>query len=237
VNYGLEVKAFKMIKKVVKQARYFKFKDNYPRFTPGSLLTAILCAFLLVIATFSQLPFFQLVIPQEAFINVAEFFSKPHKFNEFVREFYYIPQIPAVIFIGALLGPRMGLLAVAFYFFAGILGFPVFALGGGVKYYAQLGFGYILGYFLGVILSGNLLKRKVTNFTLVKASTISVLAVHIVGIIYLTILMLIQREQFVLIISWIWVLSGMQIFYDLLMSFFAAALARPVRSILWLAMD
>jgi biotin transporter BioY len=225
------------MQKKVANLRYFKFIDNYPRFTPGTLIVTLLCSFLIVMATFSQIKFGHLTVPEELLISPSDFFSSGFSLDRFVKYFYYIPQIPAILFIGALLGPRAGLIAVFIYFIAGIAGLPVFALGGGIKYIAQQGFGYILGYFLGAYVVGVMLKEKVTNFSLIRATVAGVLAIHLIGILYLTVSMYFQHQQLFLILSWIWVLSGMQIIYDLIIAFFAVAAARPIRSLLWVVMD
>lgn len=134
-------------------------------------------------------------------------------------------------------GLIIGLLSIIIYVTAGLIGIPVFASGGGINYYSQLGFGYILGYFAGIYLVGNILAVKVTNYSIFRAAIIGVFVIHLFGIIYLSCLLLIQHNSIFAVFGWIWAQSGMQIPYDLLVSFIAICLARPVRSILWFAMD
>lgn len=191
---------------------------------------------MIIIATFSQVTFNVLSIPVDAIIHPISTFAG-HNLGDFIQSFQYIPQIAAVLFTGALLGPRLGLLAIGIYIFLGIIGLPVFAMGGGVKYVAQVGFGYILGYLIGAFIVGHLLLEKSGFLSTLKAGAISVTAIHLTGIVYLTSLLLINNEPFSLIVSWIWLLSGMQIFFDILISTAAIALAKPVRGFLWFALS
>jgi biotin transport system substrate-specific component len=226
-----------MLKRLLKNVRYFRFIDNFPEFKLGSFLVAILCTFLIVIATFTQLELRCFVMPQEAYIHPTDFFSNNVFLSNFLDKFYYIPQIPAVLFTGALLGPGLGLLAAIFYVMAGLLGCPIFASGGGIGYYSDPGFGYILGYFGGVYLVGSMLSHKITNMSLIKATIVGVLVIHLFGIIYMFSLLLLQHNSLFVILGWIWAKSGIQLPYDFIISFVTISLARPVRSILWVAMD
>jgi biotin transport system substrate-specific component len=205
-----------MFKRLWKKIRYFRCLDNYPEFNLGSTLVVVFCVFLIVISTFTQIPF-------------PKFFT-PERYS-------YIPQIPAVLFIAALMGPRLGLLSVALYIVIGLLGFPVFASGGGIKYCTQMVFGYILGYFIGVYLVGKILSTKFTNLSIFRSAVVGVVAIHLVGISYLIIVMLFTHDSLLSILSWINTLSVKQILYDLAMSYVAICLARPVRTLLWIAMD
>lgn len=220
-----------MIKKIIKKARYFEFVDKYPRLTLGTCIVVLLCSFLMVMATFTRFELFG--------VNLSNPFQaiNGEESSKILSYFDYIPQIPAAMFIGALLGPRFGIVSILIYFLAGILGFPVFAMGGGVGYFTKVGFGYVIGYFMGTFLVGYMLRERKTHFQVVKATLAGVLSVHIFGIIYLVLLMFFKGEQLFLMLSWIWLLSGMQILYDLLISFVAIYLARPIRSVLWIAMD
>ncbi len=74
----------------------------------------------------------------------------------------YIPftlQIVPVYLVGALLGPRIGLLSQLVYLAIGLIGVPVFADGGGVGYIFKPTFGYLLGYMAGAFTNGYLIKK------------------------------------------------------------------------------
>lgn len=226
-----------MLKRLLKNIKYFRCLENYPEFNLGSFLVAIFCTFVIIMATFTQFPLGLLSIPDDAFIHPIEFFSQVKSLNDILRPYSYIPQIPAVLFIAALLGPRIGLFSVAIYIIAGLSGFPIFASGGGIQYATQIVFGYILGYFVGVYLVGNVMSAKVTTFSIIRAAFVGVLSIHLFGILYLTIVMLFQHNSIFSVFGWVWALSGMQLPYDLFLSFASIALARPVRTLLWVAMD
>lgn len=221
----------------MKSFTYFNFLTSYPKFRLGSFCVAILCVFLLIIATFTQLNLGILTVPDAAIFHPIEYFSGLTSFNEIIKPYYYIPQIPIVLFIGALLGPRISFFVIAMYIVCGLVGFPVFASGGGIKYFAQHGFGYILGYFAAVFLVGRIMATKVTSWSIFRASIVGVVTIHVIGILYLILLLSIRHNTIFSIFGWIWTLTGLQFTYDLLMSFAAISLARPVRSILWMAMD
>ena len=55
----------------------------------------------------------------------------------------------------------MAVTSVMLYILAGLFFVPIFALGGGVRYLAEFGFGYILGYIPAVIIAGNFLKTVI----------------------------------------------------------------------------
>jgi len=63
-------------------------------------------------------------------------------------------QLGAVWLTGALLGPRRGGLAVAFYLALGLGGLPIFTNGGGPTYVGQPTFGYLAAFFPAVIIVG-----------------------------------------------------------------------------------
>lgn len=55
-------------------------------------------------------------------------------------------QFIIVIMAGMLLGKRLGALACGFYVFLGLSGLPIFASGGGIGYFLQPTFGYLIGF-------------------------------------------------------------------------------------------
>lgn len=225
-----------MYKRLLRDFTYFRFIDNFPELKLGTILIMLLCTFLIVIATFSQLELNCLIIPQEAYIHPTEYFVNSNM-SSFLEKYYYIPQIPAVLFTSALLGPALGMMATIIYIVAGLLGFPIFASGGGPGYYMEPGFGYIIGYIGGAYLTGVILSNKITSLSLLRAAFVGVIVIHLFGIIYMSSLLLLQHNSFIVILSWIWAKSGIQLPFDFLISFVTICLARPARSILWMAMD
>jgi biotin transport system substrate-specific component len=219
-----------MLERVLKKLPTFKLVEKFPRLNPGSLVIVILCAFLMVIATFTK---FELVS-----INLVNIFDAitGEQNLKLIDKFYYIPQIPVVMLIAGLLGPRLGLLSVFLYITAGLIGFPVFALGGGPGYFTHITFGYVIAYLFGVTIAGRLIKNRATHYQYIKATFLGVGSIHAIGIVYLVLLMFFQGEQLFSMLSWIWLLSGMQLIYDLLFGYIAISAGKILRTLLWIVM-
>lgn len=226
-----------MTSRIIKNVKNTKFIKRFPGLNLGSLTVTIFCTFLIIISTFTPIYPKILSIPQEAFVNLPEFFSKIDSIDKITKTVYYVPQIPIIVMLAAILGPRLGILSVIFYIITGLAGFPVFASGGGLNYCTQLGFGYILGFIPGVYTSGNILSGKSKLSTAFRASIIGVTSIHLIGFIYLTIVLFLKHESIFTIFGWIWQLSGMQFFYDIIFAMLAIFIGRFLRKILWIAMD
>jgi len=223
--------------RLVKQVKNSKFIKRFPGFNPGSLVVVLLCSFLIVMATFTPIPILKLTLPSDAFVNPSVFFQKVNSINTITNTFSYIPQIPVLIMIASILGPRLGLLSVLIYIAVGLQGTPVFAAGGGLNYYMQYGFGYIIGFIPGVLVTGNILAGKQEAFSRFRAALAGMIVVHITGILYLVTVLFIKRESVFSVFGWVWQSSGIQFFYDLIFAMIAVVLGRFLRKILWIAMD
>jgi len=226
-----------MVSRILKKVQFAKFLEPFPKFRLGSFLVAIFCAFLIVMATFTPISLRILAIPGEAFFNSGEFFESLSSIDQITRVLIYIPQIPIIIFIASLLGPQTGILSVFLYIAAGLIGFPVFASGGGIGYLARLGFGYILGFFAGTFVTGQVLSKEPHGINILKAAVLGVLAIHVIGITYLGGMLLLKQQSIFSIFGWIWQLSGIQVLYDILFSIIAAFTGRFFRKVLWIVMD
>ncbi len=124
----------------MKKKKFVNKNVDSIRFSLGTLVLMLFCTFLLVVSTFISLDVFYPVIP------TAQDGVNGLKLESFFKTFALIPQVPAVIFIGALLGRKFAITSIIFYILLGLFLLPVFALGGGITYFAQYGFGYILAY-------------------------------------------------------------------------------------------
>lgn len=226
-----------MFKRLLRDIRYFKFLNAYPTLNLGSFLVVLFCILVMLISTFTQIPMFLFNFSWNNLLDIFASFGGHGAADKASTYYYYVPQIPAVLFTGAMLGYRVGMFAILVYLIIGLVGFPVFASGGGLFYYLKPGFGYILGYSLAIYTVGRILEHKVTNFNIIRAAIVGVLAVHVIGIIYLTVLLTLQHNSIFYILSWIYAMSGIQVPYDLLFGLVAIGLARPMRGIFWLAMD
>lgn len=108
--------------------------------------------------------------------------------------FFSIPftlQVLVCLLTGALLGARRALAAQSIYLFMGLMGLPVFALGGGIGYILQPSFGYLPGMLLASVLVGFLSdriqkkadRRKIPVYLLINLVGLAV--IYTVGVLYL----------------------------------------------------
>lgn len=224
-----------MTKRIEKQLDKFKYNNQPLRLSLGVLVLIGLCSFLIVIATFTQFDFHHYIIPFDAFSYSGADFKDPSVMAHFIKHYRYIPQIPAILFIVALLGRRFGIVSILVYILIGLFLAPVFALGGGLDYVFQYGFGYILGYIPAVFFAGSILKSGLTYRNMAQATLVGVLTIHIIGILYMTFMATLQKESMSLILGWIAAQSGTKIIYDLIVGFFAMIAAKITKKILWVA--
>ena len=196
----------------------FDYNDTKLKLTFGVLVVVCLCAFLIVIATFTELHFTWQKLPV----------------NEVLR--IYIPQVPVILFISALLGNRFGFLSVMIYIIAGLTVVPVFALGGGWRYIFEYNFGYILAFVPAVLTAGRILSQKIDFKNTFKAAFWGVVIIHFIGILYTIIVIIFRRNSFELFTELVEIQSGIKIIYDFIFSVLAIFIAKPVKKFLWLAM-
>ena len=224
-----------MTKRISKQLSSFKYRGEPIKVTIGTLLLTAFCILLLIIATFTQITFSHFHIPIDALPFLSNDPTDYEIVNHFTKTYRYILQIPVVFFIIALLGRKFGILASCAYSVLGMF-FPIFALGGGVSYLFEYGFGYILAFIPAIFFSGTLLKIKTDFLRIVLLATLGVLAIHILGILYMLFISTLRHAQIDLISSWIASQSGVQILYDMLFSVIAIYLGRISRKVLWIIM-
>ncbi|MDD3435936.1 MAG: biotin transporter BioY [Candidatus Gastranaerophilales bacterium] len=224
-----------MTKRVEQQLNKFRYKNQPLRLTLGALVLTGLCSFLIVIATFTQFDFNHFILPFDAFSYVDANFKNPAVMAHFIKHYRYIPQIPAIIFIAVLLGRRFGIASVLIYILTGLFLAPVFALGGGLEYVFQYGFGYILAYIPAVFFAGSILRSGLTYINMAQATLVSVVTIHLFGILYMLFIATLQKENSAMILGWISAQSGVKILYDLLFGFLAMILAKFTKKILWVA--
>lgn len=225
-----------MTKRIASQLEKFRYQNQPLKFSLGVLVLVALCSFLIVIATFTQFDFTHFIIPLDAFSYLDANFKDPAVAAHFLKHYRYIPQIPAIMFIAALLGRRFGIMSVIIYILVGLFLAPVFALGGGLDYVFQYGFGYIIAYVPAVFFSGSILKSGLTYLNMLQATVVGVLTIHIIGILYMLFVATIQKENFSMMLGWIVAQSGSKILYDIVFSFIAMLLAKMTKKILWVAM-
>jgi len=223
------------MKRLEPQLNNFRYKNQSLRLTLGTLVLIGICSFLIVIATFTQFDFNHYIIPLDAFSYIDANFKNPSVIAHFMKHYRYIPQIPVIMFIAALLGRRFGIASVLIYILVGLFLAPVFAIGGGIGYVFQYGFGYILAYIPAVFFAGSIVKTGLTYRNMAQASLVGVLTIHIIGILYMLFMATLQRENSALILGWITAQSGVKILYDLLFGFLAMVIAKFTKKALWVS--
>ncbi len=212
-----------------------RFKEQYYEFiyrgekiplSIGTIVVCLLCLLLIIVATFTQ-------------INVSHVLPSFDEAGEFILKNVsnpYVPQIPVVLFIAAILGPVFGFLTMLLYLLVGFFIWPVFALGGGLDYVKSGLFGYILGYIFAVIPVGRILEKNYNLKGIFLATVIGVLTIHICGMLYCVLLAVLKVVSFSYVSSAIHSLGGIKTFYDIVISFIFLLLAIPAKMILWIAM-
>ena len=192
---------------------------------PAINLVLIFFAILLYIcSTFINLNIKHYVLP-------ANLFSGAKLTAEsFIYSFFFIPQVPVVLFAASVLGKRMAVISVILYLLAGLAGMPLFALGGGIKYIAQFGFGYLAAYIPAVIITCRLLKERYSFSDMVKAAIAGVLVIHVIGILYMAVVALFRHAGFMFVGGWIAAQSGLKIIYDILFSFVLIVAGKYIHS-------
>lgn len=224
-----------MTKRIKKQLKNFTFQNQPLKLNIGVLVLTCLCSFLIVIATFTQFDFHHLIIPFDAFSYFGADFHNPHVMAHFIKHYRYIPQIPAIMFIVAILGRRFGITSVLIYILVGLFLAPVFALGGGLNYVFQYGFGYIIAYVPAVFFAGSILKSGLTYRNMAQSTLVGVSTIHLCGILYMLFLAALQKENFTMVVGWVTAQSGTKIIYDLIFGFIAMIIAKFAKKSLWVA--
>ncbi len=225
-----------MKKRIESQVKEIRTSNEKSKFSLGILALVSFCSFLIVIATFSKLSLFYYSISFDALFDRLAGVTYRSAPVVNVNHYEYIPQIPVVVYVAALLGPIYASISVLIYIVLGLSFFPIFALGGGPKYILQYNFGYILAYLPAVILVAKSLKKKFSYRDSFKACFLAVLSVHVIGIMYSIIMGLIRREPYEFILDWIIAQSFSKMIYDFLFSFFAIIAAKVTKRLLWLIM-
>ena len=224
-----------MSKRVEKQLNSFKYKGEPIKITLGTLILTCLCVLFIIVATFTQITLKHPYLPLDTLSFLAQDVSDYEILHHFIKSYKYIPQIPIVFFIVALLGRKFGILSVMMYIVLGLF-FPIFALGGGISYLFEYGFGYILAFLPAIFFAGTLLKGKTDFLRIFLISIIGVITIHVLGILYMLFIATLRHAPMDLIASWISSQSGVQVFYDIFFSMIGIYFGRLTRRLLWIVM-
>ncbi len=95
-------------------------------------------------------------------------------------------QVGAVLLVGCLGGKNAGALSQIAYLALGLVGFQIFAYGGGVSYLKEPTFGYLLGFVPGAWICGYLAFQTAAKLESLALSCLwGLVTVHLTGLIYL----------------------------------------------------
>lgn len=207
--------------------KFLKKNNDNIRVSLGSLVLMLFCTFLLIVSTFITLDVFYPVLPaaQERVNGLT--------LESFYKTYLLIPQVPAVIFVGALLGRKLGVTSVVFYILIGLFFLPVFALGGGLGYFLQYGFGYILAYIPAVWVLGATLKNGFEFKNVLLGVLYAVTIIHVFGLFYMSVIAIIKGDGWSFIKTWLINQSGIKIFVDFVLGFAFVYFTKLLRPLLW----
>src|SRR5574344_150415 len=195
-------------KRIVKHLKKYAYTNQPLRLNIATIILTVLCSFLIVVATFTQFDFNHFILPWDFMSYLGQNFHDPTVMGHFLKHYRYIPQIPVIMFIAALLGRKFGITSVIIYILTGLFLAPVFALGGSLEYIFEYGFGYILGYIPAVFFAGSILKSGLNYRNMAQSSIVGVLTIHLCGICYMLFLATIQKESVQTMLGWIVAQSG-----------------------------
>ena len=192
----------------------------------GTLAVMALCVLTMIVASFTQIDF------------VHPWFVKgPEGGLLFVMKSYpYVPQIPVALFIITILGKQYGFLAMLIYILMGLFVWPVFGMGGGIGYLKTGFFGYIFGYLLIAIFSGNYLTKEKTFKNILIATLLGVIAIDISGLVWSFVLAVFKQIDFAFVGHAIRNFSLSRFSYDVVLSIIAIYLGILAKYPLWLTM-
>ena len=148
----------------------------------------------------------------------------------------YVPQIPVVLFIAAVLGPVFAFLTMLLYLLVGFFIWPIFVFGGGFDYIQNYLFGYMLGFIFAIGIVSSILKISMNALYRTIAAIFGVLAIHICGFIYCLILAIFKVISFGLIIPILKEIFLENILYDILFSILVILIAPYIKNVLWTCM-
>lgn len=222
-----------MTKRISEQLEKFSAKNKKIHFSFGTLVVMGLSVIALVVATFTLLK-----LPNAD--GLMLFFDNPSSFiNQKLYLQYgidYIPQIPILLFICVILGRKYSLIAICGYILLGLLLFPVFSFGGGIKYFLQYHFGYILAFIPAVWVATDFIKKERSFLNCLWAVLSAVSIIYLIGSVYLILIAMVKGNTFDFAMTLISYQMGFKMIYDIVLGYISMIIARPSRHILWFAM-
>ncbi|MCR5262128.1 MAG: biotin transporter BioY [Candidatus Gastranaerophilales bacterium] len=213
-----------------------KPKTREPQYSPlrliGILTITLFCTVLLIVATFTRIKLFNCLQPLVNIIHPSGVTGFQSIFA--FKPYYYIPQIPMILFTSSLLGGACGMTSVFFYIVIGLLFLPVFALGGGFDYILQPGFGYILAFLPASLFAGLYVEKNYTVLKLLKTSFFAVLIIHLLGFIYMLLVSFLMHDKIPHIMDWLLFESLTRAVFDFIFGFLFMWLGKFLKRFIWI---
>ena len=117
-----------------------------------------------------------------ALTAVGAFLKIPLPLSAITLQFFFTAMA------GTLLGKKYGALSQAVYVLLGLVGVPIFALGGGFSYVFQPTFGFLLGLIPSAWVIGSLAKRPLTFWRSVTAMLAGLAVLYAIGVPYMALI-------------------------------------------------
>ena len=227
-----------MTKRIQEQLNNFKYEGAPIKLTFGTMIVILLCILLIIMATFTELHFKHIYLPLDLIPKWGFYFTDNGiNWSGFVKTVKYIPQVPAIFFILALLDRKFTLITIILYILLGFAGYPIFAMGGGWKYIFQYGVGYILSYLPAVFFSGTILNRNYEIKNVIRSVIAGVIIINIIGALVLLIIAGLRHESWLMIKNLLYSMSAFKFIYDIVFSIIAVYIAFFVKKFLWIVLS
>ena len=110
-------------------------------------------------------------------------------------------QLPSIVIITLIFNGKIVMKAFSIYLIVGLFIIPVFHQGGSLGYLLTPNFGYLLGIFPLIKIIDNLNKRNhiINNYELIKYGILGISSMHLTGIIYNCIQVIISKQTEILL--------------------------------------
>lgn len=200
------------------------YKNEKTPFTIGTLVVCALCFLLLLVSIFTHFSFYH---PWVSFEYGFEVTSK------YVG---YCPQIPAMVLMIYILRQNFSLFTFIIYLIVGFFVWPIFIFGGGLDYFENYLFGYMLGFIVAIFIAQTVLNHSQGIRARLLMAISAVLTIHLCGFIYCLILSIFKVIDSNLVFPIVSATSGSKIGYDIVFSMFIILIAPFIKNILWVAM-
>lgn len=113
-----------------------------------------------------------------ALITIGAFIKIPIPYLPFSLQVFFVNMS------GLILGRKYGALAVIIYILIGLIGLPVFTMGGGIGYLLKPSFGYLLGFIPMAYVSGYITQKYQHKYASLLGGLIAIPTLYIVALPY-----------------------------------------------------